>query len=238
MDAAIIYIQEKTQNYKELICDKEEYISTIRSDETVLFSNGHTGKLQIEIWYSNKCEYLLRVVEIHITNQNNEEIQDYSYTRRILSLIRLDFFDVSVFDNFGFTLQKSHVQQHDVDALSYIAPEPLFYNPDYYIQERTEKYKEYVIDIIWAERYYSDITKEIVLFNNGVKVSFGFDVMAGQGGYSIDPHIWYSYMHITLDGVKVRDPIVIESVKKIIEHFYFDSFTGEILDVVGSHHDV
>ena len=77
MEDAIIYIQEKTQNYKELICDKEEYISTIQSDETVLFSNGHTGQLQVEIWYSNKCEYLLRVVEIHITNQKNEEIKEY-----------------------------------------------------------------------------------------------------------------------------------------------------------------
>ena len=238
MDVAIIYIQEKTQNYKELISDKEEYISTIRSDETVLFSNGHTGKLQVEIWYSNKCEYLLRVVEIHITNQKNEELQDYSYTRRILSLIRLDFFDVSVFDNFGFTLTKTHVQQHDVDSWSSLTPEPLFYNPDYYIKERTENYKEYVIDIIWAERYYSDITKEIVLFNNGVKVSFGISIIAGLGGYTIDHTIWYSYMNITLDGVKVRDPIVIESVKKIIEYFYFDSFTGEIIDVVGSHHDV
>jgi hypothetical protein len=238
MEDAIIYIQEKTQNYKELICDKEEYVSTIQSDETVLFSNGHTGQLHIEIWYSNKCEYLLRVVEIHITNQNNEEIKEYSYTKRLLRLIRRDFFDISVFDNFGYTLKKTHIQQHDVDSWSSLAPEPLFYNPDYYIQERTEHYKEYVIEIIWAERYYSDITKETVLFNNGVKVSFGFDVIVGYGGYTIDHTIWYSYMNITQDGKKVLDKTIIDSVEKIIQYFYFDSFTGEILDVVGSHHDV
>jgi hypothetical protein len=228
-----VYIQEKTQHYKGLIHDTKEEIIAINSDETVIFSNGMKAVFHVDIWYSYRGEYFTKFSNFSITTKNNKKVQHELFKRSLFRLIERVFFDVSVFDKFEYILKKTNKLQHDVSPL--VDSDPVFYNPDYYIKERTEYYKEFVIDIIWGERTYIDFTKETVIFNNGMKVTFPFEVHVGYCGYSIEYTVWYSTMCITLNDKEIHDENVRNSVKKIIGLVYFDSFISEVLCMVGTH---
>jgi len=227
-----VYIQEKTQNYKGFILDTKEDIITIKSNETVIFSNGLNGIFTIEVWYSYKGNHFSKFSNFIITTQNNEENQHKLLNESLIRLIKRVFFDVSVFDTFKYVLKHGSNLQNNITTEEFEVcynSDPVFYNSDYHIKERTEYYKEFIVDIIWGEMVYSEWTNETVIFNNGMKATFPFEVHIGYCSYSLDFYILFSCMHITLNNQEVHDENARDSVKKIIERRYFDSFTSDIL---------